>query len=144
MKKWLKILIILFLAGAISAALFYHLVINKPHPDYENEPAKFRLPAKELFDQFSLNAKESGNKYNGQVIEITGKFSNFEHNDSLVIVALNFKDGLFGPEGVRCTFLPKFNAAIEKYSKDADIKIKGFCSGYNDTDVILIKCSVQK
>jgi len=144
MKTWIKILLTLFLVGIIAAALVYHFVINKPHPDYEKEPAKYSLKASELFTQFTTNRKESEKKYNGQVIEISGKYTSIEKNDSTVIVVFALNKGDFGDEGIRCTMLPKFKTEMAGYPKSSEIKIKGFCSGYNDTDVILIKSSIQK
>jgi hypothetical protein len=40
--------------------------------------------------------------------------------------------------------LPKFNDAIKNYASVEDIVLKGFCSGYNDTDVIIEKGSIVK
>ena len=101
MKTWLKILLILFFMGIISAFLVYHFVINKPHPDYDKEPAKYSLKANELFNQFTSNKKESEKKYNGQVVEISGKCTSIEQNDSLAVVVFSFKAGMFGDEGIR-------------------------------------------
>jgi hypothetical protein len=144
MKKWLKILLILFFIGIVSAGLFYHFVIDKPHPDYDKLPAKYSLAANELYNQFTTKRKESETKYNGEVVEISGKCSNIEQNDTVAVVVFSFKAGMFGDEGIRCTLLPKYNQEIKSYKKDSDIMIKGYCSGYNDVDVVLIKCSIQK
>jgi uncharacterized protein (DUF1330 family) len=144
MKTWLKILLGLFLLGITSASLVYHFVINKPHPDYDKEPAKYSLKASEFFNDYVTNRKESETKYNGQVIEISGNFSSVEKTDSTDVVVFAFRQGMFGDEGIRCTLLPKYKEVIGDYTKDKEIKVKGYCSGYNDTDVILIKCSIQK
>ena len=124
--------------------LVYHFVINKPHPDYEKEPAKYSLKATEFFNAYITSRKESETKYNGQVIEIEGKYSSVEKNDTTAIVVFVFKQGMFGDEGIRCTMLPKYKTALDNTAKGTEIKVKGYCSGYNDTDVILIKCSIQK
>ncbi len=144
MKTWLKILITLCLAGIVSAFLFNHYVINKPHPDYEKEPAKFSLKASELYKQYTTDRKTSEKKYNGQLIEIDGKYTRVEKSDTSSIVVFAFNQGMFGDEGIRCTLLPKYKTAIAAYPKGSEVKIKGFCSGYNDTDIILTKCSIQK
>jgi len=144
MKTWLKIILIIFIIGTISALLVYHFVINKPHPDYEKETATYSLKANDLFNAFKNNRKTSEAKYNGQVIEISGIFSKTEKTDSSAVVVFAFNQGMFGDEGIRCTLLPKYKTAIDNFVTGTEIKIKGFCSGYNDTDVILIKCSIQK
>ena len=62
--------------------------------------------------------------------------------DSLVIAVFVFNQGMFGDEGVRCTMLHGQTKLAANISKGNTVKIKGFCSGYNDTDVILEKCSL--
>jgi hypothetical protein len=53
-----------------------------------------------------------------------------------------FEQGDFGDEGIRCTMLPKYNFEAGKLQPDVEIKVKGYCTGYNETDVILEKCSI--
>ena len=84
----------------------------------------------------------ASDEYNGKVLEIYGKPSGIEENDSLVIVTFVFDKGMFGDEGVRCTMLDKYNDNALALNLDDNITIKGFCSGYNETDVILEHCSI--
>ncbi len=144
MKKWFKILLLLATVGIVTAINYYEFVINKPHPDYDKLSAKYSLTANDLYNQFTTKRKESETKYNGEVVEISGKCKNIEQNDTMAIAVFSFKEGMFGDEGIRCTLLPKYKSEISNYKKDSYIKIKGYCSGYNDVDVVLIKCSIQK
>jgi len=144
MKNWIKILIGLAVVGMIAAFIGYKFVYNKPHPNFENMEADFKIGAKELYDAFKSDATAAGQKYNGKVVEISGAASNVEEIDSLVVAVFAFEDGMFGQEGIRVTMLPKFNDAIKNYASVEDIVLKGFCSGYNDTDVIIEKGSIVK
>jgi len=104
--------------------------------------AAFSLPAKELYTAYTTNKTESEKKFNGKVIALTGTLKKIETTDSLVIAVFVFNQGVFGNEGIRCTFLPKLNDLGKKLLPDTEIKLKGFCTGFNDTDVILEKCSM--
>ena len=142
MKLWLKILIGLAIAGILSTLAVYIFVFNKPHPNYEKEKAAFILPAKDLYDAFKQNKTQAGSKYNGQVIEVDGTLTKIESSDSLAVISFVFEQGDFGDQGVRVTMLADFKDKTSKLSAGAPIKLKGYCTGYNDTDVILDKVSI--
>ena len=144
MKKWIKISLVLIALFIVVVLLVYHFVINKPHPDYENLKADYSLSAGDLYQQFSADEKKAGQMYNGKVIEINGVFKAIEKNDSLAVIVFSFKEGVFGDEGIRCTFLSKFTGKVNQLTKNSDIKIKGYCSSFNDIDVILDKCSLTE
>lgn len=142
MKTWVKIILGLAVVGIIALFLVYKFVYNKQHPDYENAEAQFSMTATELFQAFKTNKDAASTKYNGKMITLTGKLSKVESADSLVIAVFVFSQGDFGDEGVRCTMLKKFNDAADKLQPDGDFMVKGYCTGYNETDVILEKCSI--
>jgi hypothetical protein len=144
MKTWLKILIGLAVLGITAAVLVYVFVYNKPHPDYEKLEAAFSLSPQELYSAYTGNKVDSQKKYNGQLIELTGALNKIETADSLVIAVFVFNQGMFGDEGVRCTMLPKYNQVAQTLQPGGTIKIKGYCTGFNDTDVILEQCSLVK
>lgn len=144
MKTWIKIGIGLAIAGIIGALVVYKFVYNKPHPDYETETADFRMEAKQLFSEFKSDETAAGQKYNGKVIEISGTPSSIEDADSMLIVVFAFEEGMFGSEGIRVTMLPKFNDPRRQISTSETITLKGFCTGFNGTDVILEKGSMVK
>ncbi|MBN1337903.1 MAG: hypothetical protein JXA03_01190 [Bacteroidales bacterium] len=141
MKKWIKIIAILFFVGAIGAVLGYEFIYNKPHRDFEKAEADFKLSGPELFSAFVNNRSEAEARYNGKVIEISGTLSKVERPDSLTIAVFAFQDGMFGEEGIRCTMLDN-HAEKTALLTGREVRIKGFCSGYNETDVIMEKCSI--
>ena len=144
MKTWVKILLILIVLGIIGAGLGYKFIYNKPHRDYEKAKADFTLPAKDLFEAYRNSKQEAEQKYNGKVIDISGKIKSVEDVDTLVIVVFAFSEGMFGDEGIRCTMLPKYKPADLKIMVNSVVDLKGYCTGYNDTDVILEKCSLDQ
>ncbi len=144
MKNWIKILIGLAVVGMIAAFLGYKFVYNKQHPNYENMEADFKIAAKDLYEAFKADATATGQIFNGKVVEISGTVSSVEEVDTLVVAVFAFEDGMFGKQGVRVTMLPKFYNGIKNYASVEEIVLKGFCSGYNDTDVIIEKGSIVK
>lgn len=142
MKKWIKVLIALVIVGAVAAGLVYQFVYNKPHPDYEMEPAVYSLQAEKLFEAFKNNTQKASEKYNGKVIEVTGEIDTLEQNNGLVTSVFAFSEGMFGTEGVRVTMLDKYNYELKNHPRAEEITLKGFCSGYNGTDVIIEKGSI--
>jgi hypothetical protein len=142
MKTWIKIVLGLIIIGIISLLLVYKFVYNKQHPDYENIEPAFSVTAEELYQAYKANKETSAVKYNGKMIALTGKLSKVETADSLVTAVFVFTQGDFGDEGIRCTVLKKFNDAADKLQPDGEVKLKGYCTGYNETDVILEKCSI--
>jgi hypothetical protein len=144
MRTWLKILIVLFVVGLISAFLVYKYVYNKPHPDFESMSPDYSLSAQELYSNFTSDKTTSETKYNGKVIEISGALSKVETTDSLVIAVFALNQGVFGDEGVRCSMLKKYHDETKLIAPGTQVKIKGYCTGFNDTDVIVEQCGIIK
>lgn len=139
-----KIIFILIAGAAITGVYVYKFVINKEHPDFAELKADYSIEAQQLYIEFVENADASASKYNGKMIELSGEVNSIETSDSLLIAVYVFNEGMFGDEGVRCTFLRESAGDIKDVTDLTNRKIKGFCSGYNDTDVILEKCSLTK
>lgn len=130
--------------GLIAGLIVYFFVFNKPHTDYSREVAEFDLNAAALFEEFRTNAVAASTKYNGKVLSITGELNAVEQSDSLTIAVFGFEEGMFGSEGIRCTMIPAHASEIVGMAPGTSISLKGFCTGYNDTDVILEHCSLEK
>ena len=64
--------------------------------------------------------------------------------DTLVIVVFAYKVGDFGDEGIRVTMLPDYNDEAKTLSTLKPVKLKGHCTGYNGTDVIIESGSIVK
>ncbi len=144
MKIGLKIGFGILVIGIVAGVLGYLFVYNKPHRNFEKASPDFNLSTFELFDAYISDRKMAETKFNGKVIQLEGAVQKIEKVDSIIIVVFVFQEGLFGDEGIRCTMLPKFNDDILKVKPETSVLIKGFCTGYNDTDVILEKCSLIK
>jgi type II secretory pathway pseudopilin PulG len=143
MKKWLRIIGVLAALGIIAAILVYVFVYNKPHRNYEKAKADYTLDASALYSAYTGNKEEANQKYNAKVLQINGMLNKIEEADSLVIAVFVFNQGMFGDEGIRCTLLPKFNQRLKSTGLNTKITLKGLCTGFNDTDIILEKCSIQ-
>lgn len=143
MNKWLKIFIGLVLIGIIAAGLGYKFIYNKPHINYEKARAEFSLTSAELFSNFQNHKQVSEENFNGKVVEISGLLNKVETPETMTIAVFAIQEGMFGDEGIRCTMLPNHTENLLSYV-GKQVKIKGYCTGYNDTDVILEKCSVIK
>ncbi|MCX6286049.1 MAG: hypothetical protein NTY96_02930 [Bacteroidetes bacterium] len=144
MKTWIKVLSVLIFASVLVSFLVFYFLYNKPHPNYETMNADYTVSAADLYKSFTANKAEAGTMYNGKVIAITGKLSKVEVADSLTICVFVFNKGMFGDEGLRCTMLPNYCGQVKKIPPDTEVRLKGYCTGFNDTDVILDKCSIVK
>ncbi len=142
MKKILVIILILAVVGIIAGVLFYKFYINKPHENIEKAKPDFVLTAQELYNEFINDHAATSAKYNGKVLELTGSLTKIEKPDTLVLMVFVFNEGMFGDEGIRCTMLPSHNEKALSLAPGSIVKMKGYCAGFNEPDVILEKCSL--
>lgn len=141
MKKIYYILIAIITVGLI-AGIYGLTQLYKSHPDYKEMEPEHTLKARVLFDAYRNNKTKADSTYTGKMIALKGTPDKIEQVDSLTIAVYIFEEGMFGEEGIRCTMLPGYNEKANDLRKNPDIYLKGFCAGYNDTDVILEKCSI--
>ena len=144
MSKWIKIIAVLFILGILAGILGYVFVYNKPHKDYEHARAEYIMTGQELFSHYVANRSEAEGKYNGKVLEVSGRVSSVESPDSLTVVVFALSQGIFGDEGIRFTMLDNYRERANALQENEPVTIKGYCTGYNDTDVILEKCSIKQ
>ncbi len=137
-----KAILVLVVLGLLGGAYGYFFMYNKSHPDYENMTAELSLSADELF--YSCREEGLALQYTGKLLEITGIPSNVEVHDSSTTVVFKFEDGMFGSEGVRITFLKHYNKQLLDLPINKEIRVKAYCTGYNETDVVLEKASLVK
>jgi hypothetical protein len=135
-KRTLYVIAALAATGILAALLIYIFVYNKPHPDYLDMKPDFELSANELFEAFRNS--ENSEQYLGAFIMITDSPDFIESVDSLTVAVYAIEEGMFGDEGIRCTLHPELSGEEAATGISA---VKGYCTGYNDTDVILEKCS---
>jgi hypothetical protein len=141
-KNIFKAAIVLALVGVISAGLVYKFVINKPHMNMEKAKPAYIISAADLFNNFRTGQEEAELKYNGKVVLLSGKLDKIEVTDNQVTGVFVFNQGMFGDEGVRCSMLPNHASGLKSIPEGSEIQLKGYLTGYNETDVILEQCSV--
>ncbi|MCX6248893.1 MAG: hypothetical protein NTW10_14300 [Bacteroidetes bacterium] len=142
MKLWIKIVLALAVAGIAAVFFIVHFVVNKPHPDIEKMNPDYTLDAGKFYKEFRTSKQNAHKLYNGKVIEISGKLNRVESVDTMTIAVFVFNQGMFGEEGIRCTMLKKFSPEVKKLKSDGVVRIKGYCTGATETDVIMEKCSL--
>lgn len=145
MKKIFKILLVLVLIGIIGAFLVWKFYVNKPHADIEKATPAFSLETANLWQSYNDNLHIADSLYTGKVIELSGKLSKSEITDtSAILVFVMEADSMFGDKSFRCEMLPKYIEAAKAATQGSDIKIKGLCNGFDQTDVKFAKCSILK
>ncbi len=142
MKNWLKVFAFAAIIGTIAITYMWFFVYNKPHKDFEKANPDYVISAAECYNHYAKNKNTEEKNYTGKVLQISGTPTSIESNDSTVVVVFAFNNGMFGDEGIRCTLLPSHNERAKELSTTSSVIIKGFCSGYNDTDVVLEQCSI--
>jgi hypothetical protein len=144
MKRNWKFVLLALLIGLSAVGIYtYFFVYNKPHRNFEKEPAAFTLTAEELFLAFVTDEASAETEYIGKVVEVTGRVDSVKQIDDLVIISFVFEEGIFGPMGVRGTMLENHRVKALELEKNQNIVIKGYCAGFTGNDVILEHCSLQ-
>lgn len=141
-KNIIRSLVALMVLGIVSAGLVYQFVINKPHPDFEKAKPAHMVTASELFESYRNDRQAAESRFNGQVVLLSGRLDKVETSDEQVTGVFVFDQGMFGDEGIRCTMLPEHAEKIKMLDERSEIQVKGYLTGYNDTDVILEQCSL--
>lgn len=145
MKKLFKIALILAVTGGIAAALVWKLYVNKAHNDIDTATPAFTMATEEIWKQYTENARMADSLYTGKVIELSGKLSRIDKNDSLVsVIFVMDADSMFGDKTISCMMYKKHNNEAIALLPGAQVKIKGYCTGYNDPDIKFNKCSFVK
>ncbi len=145
MKNLLRIALILAGLGLITAALVWKFYVNKPHEDIENTTPAYSMSAEQLWKAYTSDMKTADSLYNGKVIELSGVMNRTDKSDSLVYAVFVMEiDSMFGDKSVRCEMLQKFADETAQLSPDVPVKIKGFCTGFDGTDIKFNKSVIIK
>jgi hypothetical protein len=145
MKKIFKIGIILAVIGVVAAALVWKFYVNKPHEDIDNATPAYSITTEEIWQHYNTDLKTADSLYTGKVIELTGSLSRVDKNDSLVsVVFVMAADSMFGDKTISCQVYQKHNEEAAALAVGTKVKIKGFCTGFNDPDIKFNKCSIVK
>jgi hypothetical protein len=137
-RTWIVFILIAAVAGAVVAYLMY----NKPHPDYTEMEPEHTLSVQSIYQAFQDDPAGSNALYTGKVIQLSGALTRTEQLDTTAILVFALEEGMFGEQGVRCTMHPDHLAPAEALQAGSEVSVKGYCTGFNDTDVILEKCVV--
>ena len=138
----MKIIGVLFLIGVMAALYVWFFVYNKPHRDYETADPDQVLAAEELFNKYRTDKILADSLYTGMVVQIDGALDKVEFADSILTAIFVFDQGMFGDEGIRCVMLPDYFDALREVGPGDEVTLKGYCTGYNETDVIIEKSSI--
>lgn len=145
MNKWIKILLALAIVGALAAYLVFRFYINKPHADIEKATPAYTMAADALWKEYNSDLKLSDSLYTGKVIELSGALGRVDVADSLVIAVFVMEaDSMFGDKSIRCEMLAKYAEETKALPTGTAVKLKGFCTGYDQTDIKFNKCSLVK
>ena len=145
MNKIFKTGLILGVIGLVAAALVWKFYVNKPHDDIEKSTPAYTMATEEIWKQYNADLKTSDSLYTGKVIELSGKLNRADKSDSLVYAVFVMEaDSLFGDKSVRCEMLQKYNDETIAIAAGTAVKIKGFCTGFDGTDIKFNKCSIVK
>jgi hypothetical protein len=145
MKKVIRIALILAAGGLIAAALIWKFYVNKPHEDIDSATPAYSMTTEEIWNHYNQDQKTADSLYTGKVIELTGNLSRVDKNDSLVsVIFVMAADSMFGDKTISCQMYQKHNDEAAALAVGAQVKIKGYCTGYNDPDIKFNKCSIAK
>ena len=143
MKTWIAVILGALMVLLVVGVLFFWLVYQKPHPDYEAMPAEHALSAGELYTAFITNEEAAHQQYIGSVVQIEGALSQVEQPRDLVIVGFYFDEGIFGQAGVRCTMLEHYQQQALQLVPGQGVIIRGLVTGFTGSDVILDHCVIE-
>ena len=141
MKKLRFLLIFGLATGVLALLLVYLFLYNKPHRDFERARPDLQMSAESLYRAFTEDERTAESELIGKVLEITGEVYAVEETNDMVIVAFVFEEGFFGGEGVRCTMLENHHQKALQLNPGQEVVIKGYCTGFTGSDVILEHCS---
>lgn len=142
MSNLWKIVVGLLVLGLIAGIAVYFFVYNKPHVNFEKAKPELVISGETLYRAF-LDDQESANEtYTGKIIQIESVLTGKEKVDTMTMALFSFGEGMFGPEGIRCTMLENHAAALMEIPDGSQLSVKGFVAGFNGTDVIMENCSI--
>lgn len=141
MKIFLRILLVIGVIVALGIAYFLIFHYFKPHVDYAKAKPDIEVTGEVLYSAFVSDALRAAAVYNGKVLLVEGIVDALEQSDDLNVAVMIYDDGFFGPEGVRFTLL---EGQEEKVVAGENLFLKGFCTGFTGSDVIIEHASVVK
>jgi Na+-translocating ferredoxin:NAD+ oxidoreductase RnfG subunit len=143
MNKLLKTGLILAVIGLVAAALIWKFYVNQPHEDIDSATPAYSMTTDEIWKQYNTDQKTADSLYTNKVIQLSGILSRVDKNDTLVsVIFVMAADEMFGDKTISCQMYNKHNAEASALTAGSKLKVKGFCTGFNDPDIKLNKCSI--
>jgi len=142
LKTLLRFLFGLLLLSILAFFLINKYYLNKADRNIQEEKVLFVMSASDLFNSFFSDSKSANDIFLDKTGLVSGKISSVEKANNQKVISMVFRKGIFGDEGVRCVMNDNSDNETEKFEIGTYVVLKGVCMGYNQTDVILTKCSV--
>lgn len=119
-------------------------IISEPKEavmDVMNKSADFKISAIKLYKEYKANEPAADNKYNGKIIEVSGKIERIG-KDILGQAYVTLKIEDYSLASVQCVFPDVQKSTVASLSQGQQIVIKGECKGKLLGTVLLEKCVV--
>lgn len=133
MKKIILAILILGLGGAGIGLYLY----NKPVDKMKSMKVDASVTAEQLFQDYELDESSANTKYIDKVLEVKGTVIKASKDSEKATILLDTGDML---ANIMCQME---DISQELPEEDAEITVKGLCTGYL-TDVVLIKAIIIK
>ncbi len=137
MKPMTRNILILGAVVILAAVLASIYLFNKKHPDLSQVEPDYILTATELFNDFTMDEAAANEKYNGEVLEVSGNVASLENSGDTIMNVILMDDEQFA--GVVCTFRKTEGGFKDSPAPGEMAKIRGICSGML-MDVLLNNC----
>jgi len=133
MKKYLKYILLLVVAGGAFAFYMY----NKPHKNISKSKTDVELSASQLFSDFENNEVEANTKYLDKVMEVEGVVKEITKDENgMTSITLEGGSDMFG---VICQMDDLSKHKRTDFKEGEKVTFKGICTGVL-MDVVLVRC----
>lgn len=132
-----KILLILVIVGILALGYVWFFVYNKQHKDIKGAKADFELSHAQLVAEAQTNAASLQTiitKYDQKVLEISGRVSSIEPNDSISTVVFGTDSDKFN---VNIEVLKEFNEKAKGLHQGDSVKMKALFIGITSPDEMM-------
>ena len=129
--------VIVFAVFAISSTE------DEAEQSISGKPVDFKLTARELFQAYDQNEVAADEKYEGKVLEISGRVEDIGKDITDTIYVTLEAGGGSGFFSVQCYFADTHASDAAKLSKGDGITVKGLCNGMVG-NVSIRGCSIVK
>lgn len=137
MKKRQTILSVAVLCLLIAVAWGFYLY-NKPHADAGSKSTDSTLSADSLYKAYAANEAAADKSFMNKVLEVKGTVKDITMSNKRPVVLLSTT----GEGNINCEMATDSTTVFSTLQKQAEVVIKGKCSGYL-MDVNLVDCVIK-